>query len=208
MHTGIIAGVDYSSASESGIGGDGYEYKFGYYGGVTFNYALNKIFGMGCDLIYVLKGYNLDIDGNQSANLHYIEMPLLANITFLSNQNVESNIFLGPYFAYLLDASSEYDYNENYFAYSDYEDFDFGIAGGVAFLFPLKSNKLGIELRYDWGIINSINTTSYNFGIFGGTYSSNSLKNSSFMLGVKFLFNIKTKSSSDLEGEEDDTIWQ
>lgn len=217
MDIGVIAGTNYSSVfadippqptgfEQEANPEDFYKYRFGYFGGVTFNYNFNNYFGVSGDLIYNLKGYNFDNENDQKiyVKLHYLELPLLINYYFLQNKNLVSNLFLGPYISYLIEG--RYEAETRFGSYDgkieEFNDFDFGITAGFSFLLPLETNKIGIDLRYDWGLSNIFNSDFFGFEEYDLSF-----KNSSFMLGVKFLFNIKTKSSSESE-EEDDTIWR
>jgi hypothetical protein len=219
MDVGIIAGANYSGVfvdiPQYNIGEeqsvnveDFYKYRFGYFGGVTFSYTFNNYFGIGGDLIYTLKGYDYDNSNDQKnyIRLHYLEIPFLVNFYFLQKPQLTSYLYLGPYISYLLDGRYEY---ESSFYSSDgklegIDDFDYGITAGVSFLIPVQAYKVGIDLKYDWGINNTFKSGYWN--IYG---EEPSFKNSSLMLGVKFLFNIKTKSSFEEENTEgDDTIWR
>ncbi len=121
-----------------------------------------EMFALQPELIYSIKGTNLEIDGLtglEKHSLNYIEIPVLAKLLLPINASSNFNFFAGPYLAVLL--SSAYDTTEEV---KDFYEF-FGIPSSGDLDDIRKSTDMGLvlgmgtqingfiaELRYERGL--------------------------------------------------------
>jgi len=188
---GVKGGALYTGFNKTNVGSMfSFEKKNGVELGVF--YKLNNLLGpigLQTELLYQLKGANLDIQyfcstnsetGNSgfggdgygysngklsphrtfTQNLHYISLPVLLTVTPVKFLD----IFAGPQLGYLAGTSGDR------IKTSDYERFSAGITGGVAL-------NLGINTKLDFRYSRDF-TTSYDMG-------QTDLKNQNFSISVQ-----------------------
>lgn len=159
FHVGIKAGVQLSNLYVDNI--DDENAKVGFQGGLYFKNQITDNFALQPELIYSLKGSELKysgfsipgiIEGGSGSyrfNLGYVELPVLAVVSFGN-----FSIHAGPYIALLTNANIKNvddDGNIDDIAKLDRDDFntiDYGLAGGLGFDF--MAGTLG--LRYTYGL--------------------------------------------------------
>ena len=109
----------------------------------------SKLFVQG-EILYSRKGYSFPGDPNAIPsdngviNLNYLNVPLVIGYNIVD----KLNIILGPEFGYLVSAQSVFD-TESFDIQGAFENFDFGVAGGLQYL---VFKKFIIEARYIYGI--------------------------------------------------------
>jgi hypothetical protein len=188
---GVKGGTLYTGFNKTNVGS---MFSFEKKNGVELGmfYKLNNFLGpigLQTELLYQLKGANLDIlysfptnsetgdygyggDGygysngklsphrTFTQNLHYISLPVLLTVTPVKFLD----IFAGPQFGYLAGTSGDR------IQTSDYERFSAGITGGIAL-------NLGINTKLDFRYSRDF-TTSYDMG-------QTDLKNQNFSISVQ-----------------------
>ena len=151
LHLSKFHGDEYGDAS----------YQFGFQTGFTYNLPLGRTISFEPQLLYSKKGGELDYvyatyyTESVRYRLHYLEMPLLFNIH--TNSNLD--FVLGGYGSTLLDATfnvttpNAYGYGE--LSYGDFEKYDLGLIGGVAFNFPFSK----LSIKYSYGFKDVLKNT-------------------------------------------------
>jgi len=151
-HFGITAGIQGNSFynTESAEA----DFRVGYHIGFSYSMPLSKRVSFEPQLLYTKKGaeidYLYDPYDYRSVNykLHYLELPLKWNIHTKSIVD----FVVGAYGSYLLDANYDvetaYLYGEGELDYSQFNKFDVGLIGGVAFNFPFSK----LSITYSHGL--------------------------------------------------------
>ncbi len=162
---GIIGGTQLSSFHSQTYGDP--HFKGGIHIGVAYNIPIMHRLSIEPQIMYIKKGARLDHNdspylyddyGSLRYKLHYIETPLQLNIRTKSIVD----FFIGGYASYLLDAN--FDLSTNYtlaygdLNYDDFEKYDFGFNGGVAFNFVFTK----LSLRYSHGVRDIAKSNSAN----------------------------------------------
>jgi hypothetical protein len=114
---GVIGGWNLSSFSVSGATEaiPDHEVKNGYCVGIFAGGPLSEYFGLRAELLYSRKGSRYDFtvtdengqplgQGKYSADIDYLEIPLLANFTLSTRGAVKPALFLGPAFGFEMSA--------------------------------------------------------------------------------------------------------
>lgn len=153
---GIKAGITSSTVSNKYWDN---KQKIGLLAGGVVTYELNEHFDLQGELYYANRGYKTEVYTEVSdqkphdwkSSLSYLNLPVLLK-WFPMGQGVY--VEAGPQLGYMLDISNDregwpknepldQDLQENY------KRWDFGIVGGIGFLFP---NGLFADIRYDLGL--------------------------------------------------------
>lgn len=116
-----------------------------YHVGLTSRYPIiPNLVSLHADLLYSRKGISDAevLNGVASANLDYIEVPVMAAFDIAKGVSIEGGVYGG----YLLHADAEAPLQS--FDINDFNTFDFGYVGGLGF----RSNGLGFGIRYNYGI--------------------------------------------------------
>lgn len=152
---GITGGMQLANFHSTTLGDP--NVQGGFHFGMTCQFPLTKLVSFEPQLMYSKKGGEIDYtqvayfyyySGSLRYRLHYIEMPLQFN--FHISQNVD--LMVGGYASYLADATfnvttaAGYGYGE--LNYGDFEKYDFGLSGGMAFNFLLSK----LTLKYAHGL--------------------------------------------------------
>jgi hypothetical protein len=148
---------------------DFYDPTFGFSGGFSFQYNIDKRIALRTNLTYERKGginrnnfyYDVNLIKNSSINFNfdYLTLPILVRFSF--GKRVKYFINTGPYFGYLLSQTfvTKGD-NFNTFT-NDYtaatNKFDVGISFGTGIQYPIKEKiYLSSEIRGNLGLYNTI----------------------------------------------------
>ncbi|QGY44627.1 outer membrane beta-barrel protein [Maribellus comscasis] len=146
IHTpkiGVVGGFHLSNFYNESVGDP--NFQPGFHIGTSLLLPLSQNFSFEPQLLYSKKGGELDYAydfyyNEQSVNyrLHYIEMPFLLNI----HTRGITDFIIGGYGSYLLDATfsvtTAYSYGYGELNYGDFEKYDYGLVGGMAFNFPFS----------------------------------------------------------------------
>ncbi|EJF09024.1 MULTISPECIES: porin family protein [Pontibacter] len=158
---GPRVGATFSKISLSD--GDGNEledelkYTPGLQVGVVANFNVSELLSIQPELLFVQKGYKLgDSDTHIKGTSNYIEVPVLAKITFGSEQ-VKGFVTGGPTVGYLASGkmSMKYDGTKASDSY-EFEDEDnrmeLGASFGVGLGYNLGAGALNLDVRYGLGL--------------------------------------------------------
>jgi hypothetical protein len=167
---GAKAGLNFAN-----LGGDGagdWDSRTGFAFGGYLQYPVSNSVYFQPELLYSMKGatdkYN---EGGSSYKVtlkyNYLEIPLLGKLLIdLDNSNLRPMFFAGFSPAFKLSSHLHWKGDgENYEVDDDrLKGFDLGfvIGGGVGF--PIGSNTMGVEIRYDMGL-TSIDDTADNLNV-------------------------------------------
>lgn len=131
-------------------------------GGITAEFAFSEKFVMQSELLLSIKGVTFDASEYvQSWSLWYLELPLLFKSVFDMDNDVIGAIYAGPAVAYNVKST----YSIKQFNIENIEDetmkgensinaFDFSAVIGCSFDMEALDSRLGLDLRYTYGLIN------------------------------------------------------
>jgi len=123
-------------------------YLQGYNGGLVFRYIAEKNVGMQAELNYSQRGWN-EATGLFAKQLNYIELPFLTHI-YMGKKN-RFFINIGPKIGYLLSekvfVNGTTNSTEIQQTTAIQNTFDYGLCGGIGFLFNIKGNILQLDTR-------------------------------------------------------------
>ncbi len=128
-------------------------YLFGYNGGLVFRYIAEKNVGMQAELNFSQRGWT-ERSGKYSRKLNYIELPFMTHIYIGKKNRVFLNI--GPKISYLL--SEQVLVNDTINSTSTQHTtliqnpFDYGLCGGLGFLFKIKGNIFQLDTRFNYSL--------------------------------------------------------
>jgi hypothetical protein len=152
QYFGIKGGLNFSKINvenEFNLNDFNDKYLTGLHVGGYVNLKLSEKLSFQPELMYASKGTKIDYEllgepEEIKLRLDYLEIP------FLAVYNIGSMIQLqaGPYIAFLLNADYTDNSDEASIDKGDFESFDFGLSGGVAFNF----SALQVGGRYNYGI--------------------------------------------------------
>jgi hypothetical protein len=156
--------------------------RYGFHVGLYTQLFESDVFAIQPEVLFSTKGtrtmYDIaGLEGDAQFNLNYIDIPVLA--VFKLGESAE--IHLGPYFSYLLGASSELngdleDYEE--LDRDDYKAWDYGLSAGVGF----NVGAVQIGARYNYGLQKIADSDAADFAL-------GDSKNSNAQVYVSFNFN-------------------
>lgn len=156
--------------------------RYGFHVGVYTQLFESDVFAIQPEILFSTKGtrttYNeLGFEGDVKFNLNYLDIPVLA--VFKLGDAAE--IHVGPYFGYLLSASSDIDgdiddYEE--LDRDDYKAWDYGLSAGVGF----NVGAVQIGARYNYGLQKIADSDATDFAL-------GDAKNSNAQVYVSFNFN-------------------
>ena len=147
-------------------------------GGITARYTSEKYFSMICaaqiEINFSQKGWEEDFDDGTDnrycRRLNYIEIPLLAHLSWGKEQNgLQFFINLGPQFGFFLSDSETYEGTwkpeerpsslRPVYGKEVYNKFDYGIAGGAGIELKTKAGNFFVEGRYYYGLGDIFNNS-------------------------------------------------
>ena len=149
----------------------GYEFSFrkGLNLGLFGEFFLNNNFSLHLEIIYSERGtkysteekpFNDHIIPEQSfiQNVDYLELPIFIQYNFINNSAITPKLFLGPFISYLLSANLELDWKNTKTDDLNQKDYfkstDYGIIVGAGIAYSLKSGRLLLDIRYQFGLQN------------------------------------------------------
>lgn len=166
---GFRAGLNFSSFSDDEVLSA--DRLAGLHLGLFGRYSLSERLAIKGELIYSMQGARADkfsVFENYAINLNYLNIPVLAEITFGQNVKFE----LGPYVGILLDSRQSFkelttadtplDVSED-----DTNSIDLGVAVGLSYA---MSDKFSLGARYNHGFIDALGSD-----FFGNAAGQNSV---------------------------------
>ncbi len=142
----------------------------GFAAGVFALVPIGTEFALQPELDYSLKGSKVDVD---KLNLSYIALPILFKYT--PSVVKGANVFIGPELDYLLSAKDVSPGNPTIDFKNQANKFDAGLVVGLGYDFL---PNLGIDVRYDLGLVNIAKNTDQGL----------KEKNNVFQVGISYKF--------------------
>jgi len=172
---GLKAGVNFSDLTGDDVveGEDliqvGEESRTGLVLGAFLTFNLSEMFALQPEVLYTQKGQDIEVEQagelfNQETQLNYLEIPLLAKLSFADAEaGVRPNVFAGPAMSILMDTETEVETPVGGGTIitpeeDDFNDVDWGLVFGAGLDFNLSGLVLGIEGRWTAGLTSIDNT--------------------------------------------------
>lgn len=155
INFGVKGGLNFANLSSD----DDLDARTGFHAGLALDFALPMLpIGVESGLYYTQKGAEFTEEGiTLTGKLDYIEVPVLAKISFGPPGPFSPHVVIGPYAAY--NINSEFEVSSGSASISEdfsdeTSDLDFGGIVGVGADFNLGVTKLNISARYSYGFSN------------------------------------------------------
>lgn len=159
-------------------------YLQGYNGGLVFRYIAEKNVGMQAELNYSQRGWK-EASGLFAKQLNYIELPFLTHI-YMGNRN-RFFINLGPKISYLLSEKVLFNGTTNSTQVQQttpaQNAFDYGLCGGIGFLFNVKGNLLQLDTRAYYALSDIYSNAKKDY--FDNSNNANLSVNLAWLIQVK-----------------------
>lgn len=133
--------------------------------GAVVNYNINEMLSIQPELLLVQKGFKAgdsDEDGSMTLKYNYIEVPVLAKVSF-GTEAFRGFATAGPTFGYLTGGKYIYEFDgEEETEDIEFEDEDrrseVGLSIGVGAAYKVGAGELNLDVRYGFGL-TSLNDT-------------------------------------------------
>ena len=152
---GVKGGLNFANLSSN----DDLDTRTGFHAGLVLDFSLPMLpLGVESGLYYTQKGAEFTEDGiTITGKLDYVEVPVLAKISFGPPGPFSPHIVVGPYAAY--NTKAEFEATSGSASISDdfsdeISDLDLGAIIGVGADFNLGLTKLNVSARYSYGFSN------------------------------------------------------
>ena len=147
------AGVGLSSLAGSDTDADA---KFSFKLGVGYNINISEAFSVQPAIMYANKGWK----GDETYNLSYIQIPIMAAYKFGLTDNMNMTVNAGPYFAYGISGTNDAFNSDGL----DLEKFDCGLGAGVKV--DINNFLVGIDMEYGLTkIIKDVKAYNISYGV-------------------------------------------
>lgn len=160
---GPVAGVTYSTIK--GLAGDSPDLKEKYIIGTQFGAAVNigisEMFSIQPEFFFAQQGGVVESDGKPiktTIKNNFVNVPVLAKISFGKEDGVKIFAVAGPYGGYWLSSRVKQEVDgiiqdgEVTFNSTENNRFDYGVAFGAGLGFPVGPGSLNLDLRYNYGL--------------------------------------------------------
>jgi hypothetical protein len=182
MYVGVNGGVTGSMVMFNPVVAQ--TYLQGYNGGLVFRYIAEKNVGMQAELNYSQRGWK-EASGLFAKQLNYIELPFLTHI-YMGNKN-RFFINLGPKISYLLSekvlVNGISNSTEIQQTTAVQNAFDYGLCGGIGFLFNIKGNQLQLDTRAYYALSDIYSNAKKDY--FDNSNNANLTVNLAWLIQVK-----------------------
>ena len=144
---GARLGMNMANVSQKNIKNN--ETRLGLNAGAMIQYSIAENVIFQPEILYSMKGMNIDLPTNPYKSANYVEIPMLVKYS-VNLPNMKIQPYIGPAIGMLLSAKSGNDNFDNDFK-DDMESFEYGLNLGADVVF-MKSFMVG--MRYDMGLSN------------------------------------------------------
>ncbi len=164
-YLGFVGGLNVSDLNFEDVGSSGSTNSF--HAGVFANFSVGQSLSIQPELLYTVKGAEVVDFGpvlGQDLKLTYLQIPVLARLSFPANSNTRGHIFAGPAVAFELNCKVEgevltLDTSVDCASFGggeggpiDTSSTDFSIMFGGGLNFDLNGTLLFLDARFDVGI--------------------------------------------------------
>jgi hypothetical protein len=129
--------------------------------GIFNNYNITEKVGLQPELLFVKKGLNYSTefiydDIKYFVKIHYIEIPILLKYSFLKDSKNQLAVLLGPYLSYAINNVHYVDVDNQVKKEKmpNIKKFDWGLSASISYNFTFQQNKLVIDFRTAYGLID------------------------------------------------------
>ena len=164
--------------------------QIGFFGTIR----LNEHFDFQPEFLFTKQGlnYNMDFiyeDIENTLDLYYLQLPLSFRYQFALKKKHHPNLFLGPYFAFLIHSkrTKTYDGITETGKAENAKTYDFGLVTGFGYDFKISSGQITTEIRFGYSLINILNPIENQLPYYG-TVDSPKARNLSLTLLVGYRF--------------------
>jgi hypothetical protein len=156
---GLKAGGNIANVSGDDVTGS-IDSKFGFAGGVFFEYQFTPLFAIQPEVYYSMKGATdkeefMGSTVDYTFTLDYIEIPVLIKVIIpVQGSNIKPEIFAGPFVGINTTAKqkAEYQGQTQEMDYEDVKSTEFGAQFGGGIGFNVAGNEVGFDIRYILGL--------------------------------------------------------
>jgi len=161
---GIKQGVNYSSvlfvpSVKQGI-------PIGYWGGLTYKYQNERLFGLQVELNFIQKGWEEEFDNSENRyqrTLNYIELPFITHIV-LGKRKLKYYVNLGTSFGYLLSENENKNLSEEitekeYYGKKAEKKVEYSGFGDVGIVYDSNIGEFQAGFRYIFSFTDIFNVS-------------------------------------------------
>ena len=190
LSAGLKTGLNL--ATVYGNDAEGVEIKSGFVSGLSIALNFGDAFAIQQEVLYCMKGTQYQ-DGFFTAKikLGYIEVPMLAKLTFSTDVEIDPFVYAGPAVAANVSAKKGYSVSGSGSIDNDIDnvkstDFGWVVGGGIGF--DLSRTRASLEVRYERGLVEFVDEPVPNGSNiqYNGVTPDWKHSNISIMLGVYF----------------------
>lgn len=161
---GIKQGLNYSSVLF--VPGVKQGITLGYWGGLTYKYQNERLFGLQVELNYIQKGWTEEFEDTKdlyNRKLSYIELPFITHVV-LGKRKLKYYVNLGTAFAYLISEKEEMSLQEEtkvreFYNKTVENDIEFTGIGGAGVVVDSKIGEFQAGFRYIFSFTDIFNVT-------------------------------------------------
>jgi len=149
MMFGLKGGLNIAKMSGDDVP-DEATWLYGGAGGVYFGYAFNDMFAIQPEVLFMMKGMNIDVlDESFKVKLNYIDVPVLLKVSIPTEGSFKPSIFAGPYFGFLMSAKIDDEDIKD-----QVKSMDYGLVFGAGMNYMLAEDKgfISLDARYGMGL--------------------------------------------------------
>jgi hypothetical protein len=144
---GVKGGINYTTLSGEDVT-EGLGWKLGFGGGAVAAVNVMDMFVLQPEVLYTMKGAE-DKDADYSADLTYVEIPVLLKYSVPMAGMISPNFFVGPSLGILMSAEvADIDVKD------ETKTMDFGVVVGAGVDFDLGTGKVTLDGRYTLGLMS------------------------------------------------------
>ncbi|MCK5823356.1 MAG: PorT family protein, partial [Bacteroidales bacterium] len=157
LDLGIKTGTTISSIKKELATGVDQKMKMGFQIGAIGNFGITDKLSIQPELIYSQKGDIVDYNGTETKTReNFFGIPILAKFKFIQVGKMKFYANGGTYTNILVGGKVIYSGGEEYHLEDTrYKTVDFGLNVGAGFQYDLDKGDLLVDLRYDFGVIDS-----------------------------------------------------
>ena len=146
MMFGIKGGLNLANVSGDDAHDDA-KLKIAFGGGIWMSYAFTEAFMIQPELMFMMKGMDLDVEDEEGLALSYIDLNVLAKYAIPMEGDYGIALYAGPFVGMLMSAEfNEVDMKD------DFASMAFGAIFGAEFAYMLESGCITLDARYSMGL--------------------------------------------------------
>lgn len=157
-HAGVKGGVNIANMSADPSDTELGDSLPGYSMGVWWGVPVNRSMSIRPEALFTLKG-DQQKDADTKVKMSYIEVPVLATMSFLHDAKTQPSLFLGPSLGFnVASKATVADVETDVKDQTQTMEVGLVMGGGLDFMVGEK-NSVGIDLRYNLGLTDTADAT-------------------------------------------------